>query len=317
MYFSRRQFFTLCGAAAAAPIFGQSPDKASLDPDLVVLFSDTHLPGRIPGAHQLDAMQIAVRQVLAMRPLPANLLVLGDFCHLYGYPEDYAVCRKQIQPLKDAGIAVSLAMGNHDRHETFFAEFPEYLALSKVKKGADPMFASCPDGYRRMVSVVETPNADIILLDSCLDGPVPGAIDDAQRAWLAKTLKACRKPVLVASHHPINETKLGEALSASPTCAGYIHGHDHRWRETEFDERLPILCLPSVGHWGDIGFCTMRLNERGALVQARIRAFWPFNGKPLTKEELATPGGQFLAQAESMVAKSKDGSTWRVAWKHA
>lgn len=299
---SRRDFLSLCASAAAVPAFG-SEAKPSTDAAQIVLLSDNHLTGTIPGRHQNVEMERTVREILAMRPLPGNVLVFGDLAFERGVAEDYRANRQMlVKPLQDAGIRVTLGLGNHDRHATFAAEMPDFLAASKVPG--------------KMVSVVETPNVDFIVLDSCLDGPVPGAIGVAQRQWLEETVKAARKPFFVGSHHPLSEVKIGPLLAASPFCAGYIHGHDHFWQTREFGGSLPVLCLPSTGYWGDIGYAVMQTDRRGAAARSRVVKFIDNS----EREPPAFDGQKFgspdwrIAIASRYVAEYKDGNVWRVAF---
>ena len=184
-------------------------------------------------------------------------------------------------------------MGNHDRRAPFYAAFPQRRAESPV---AD-----------RVVSIVETPRADFILLDSCLapsdaagkPGPVQGGIDDAQAAWLRDVLSQYEKPVFVGAHHPIQETQVGPLLTATPAVAGYIHGHEHAWRTQGQDRAVPTLCLPSTGHWGDIGYVVLDLADGEAcfsLVQHDYYtprpAATPDAVKPEWKERIAKNQGQ-------------------------
>ena len=86
----------------------QKATKASgrLDENEVVLISDMHV---LAGSHTPDRLTRVVDEVLAMRPLPANVIGLGDLANLYGHVEDYECARRLLQPLEDAGIQVTLA----------------------------------------------------------------------------------------------------------------------------------------------------------------------------------------------------------------
>ena len=61
-----------------------------------------------------------------------------------------------------------------------------------------------------------------------------------------------------------------DLIAKNPTCCGYIHGHDHRWRVGWSDinystqDILRTLCLPSTGFWGDIGYTIFRQGEYSA-----------------------------------------------------
>ena len=231
---------------AASKIGGGT--KGKFNEDLVVFISDLHTN---PGGYQPDLLRRTVKDILAMKPLPRNVIALGDLAYLTGREEEYALLKEIIAPVEEAGITLTLAMGNHDRRDNFRAAFPEQAAKSRMKD--------------RYVYVVETPKADIIVLDSLQQGDddktwiTPGALNEEETAWLKETLETYKdKPVFVSSHHPIHELGIQKLLLECPCCRGYIHGHDHIWKTditTYQDNRgLPLLTLPSNGCWGDIGY---------------------------------------------------------------
>lgn len=266
--FTRRDFLKTAALTTLLPSAVWADEKAALDENFVVIFSDTHVH---PDGYQRTAFAARLAALLAMNPLPANLLIYGDFAYLFGKKEDYLALREMMAPVEAAGIRWHLAFGNHDRREAFFEIFPERFSAS----------APVPGKY---VSIVETPRADFILLDSLVEGEVPGAIDDAQREWLAATLAARTKPLFVGAHHGLEETKLAELLNKSSAAAGYIHGHNHYWR-TGKSAALPTLCLPSTGHWGDIGFVTLDLSEKEALFKLQMLDFYQPAPLPEPKPE--------------------------------
>jgi hypothetical protein len=114
---------------------------------------------------------------------------------------------------------------------------------------------------------------------------------------LAETLKAYPKPVFVGSHHPLKEIGIDKMLTFSPAAAGYIHEHDHRWLKTWVKQDwssqriLRTLCLPSTGHWGDIGYTLLRLQPDRCIAELMQRDF--FFPKPAANPQdapLVTPG---------------------------
>lgn len=275
--------------------------RKKFDEELVVLISDLHSN---PEGYQPGKLKIVIEQILSMKPLPANVIALGDLAYLTGQESEYAALKEVLSPIEAAGIKLTLAMGNHDRRENFGKVFPDHAARTLVEG--------------RYVSIVETPNADIIVLDSLQQGEdttkwiTPGAIDDAQREWLEKTLAGYKKPVFVSSHHPMAEVKLNSILLDSPTCCGYIHGHDHRWRLDWFkrnyrEERMiRTLCMPSTGHWGDIGFVAFQLGKDKA--QATLHEnefFFPFPAEDPSK----------APEQWKMISDEQDGNTCTFSYK--
>ena len=224
--------------------------KGGFDDNLVCIISDLHCN---PDAYQEAHLRRTITDILAMDPLPRNVIALGDLAYLQGRIPEYVRLREIVAPLEAAGIKLTMAMGNHDRRKQFAEIFPEKAAESKMTD--------------RMVFVVETPRADIILLDSLQEsspdpdkGIVAGALNDAEREWLQETLNSYTdKPVFVTAHHALNETGIQAMLVESKTCCGYIHGHLHYWQPGWFRKNynpqfriIRSLCVPSTGHWGDM-----------------------------------------------------------------
>ena len=234
--------------------------RGAFDDNLVCIISDLHTN---PGSYQPGRLERTVADIVRMKPLPRNVLALGDLAYLTGKPEEYARLKEILAPIEAAGMRLTLAMGNHDRRANFAEAFPSHAAATLVEG--------------RYVYVVETPRADIIVLDSLQESEdptkwiTPGALDDGQKAWLKEKLATYSdKPVFVTSHHPIGEVGIKDILLDSPTCSGYIHGHDHVWRpgwvKKNYSQRdiLRTLCVPSTGHWGDIGYTMLDLGEDSA-----------------------------------------------------
>ena len=249
------------------------------DDNLVVIISDLHTN---PGGYQPAKLQRTIADIIALDPKPRNVIALGDLAYLKGKPHEYALLKEIVAPLEAAGIRLTMTMGNHDRRKRFAEAFPEMAAASLMED--------------RYIYVVETPRADIILMDSLQEDPDPekgivaGALTDAEQAWLqAKLATYTDKPVFVTAHHSIGETGIKEILLDSPTCCGYIHGHDHVWRDgwvkKNYKSRniLRTLCVPSTGHWGDIGYTLFRLEEDHA--EAEIVEYEFFFPKPLAEGE--------------------------------
>ncbi|MBP7636298.1 MAG: DUF1080 domain-containing protein [Kiritimatiellae bacterium] len=281
--------------AAALAMLGAAAAQAAdipLDPNLVALFADLHATTTKNNPHQRAGLERCTREVLALNPRPANVLFYGDLSFNHGDTNDYRLLRTLVKPLEEAGIRWHAAMGNHDRRAPFLAAFPERAA-------------AVPLVPERLVSLVETPHADFILLDTCLEGPVNGGLDDAQRAWLRTVLSGRVKPVFVGAHHPLAETGLATLLAASPACKGYVFGHNHTWRQKATDG-VQTLCLPSTGHWGDIGYVLVRLSaDEAAFTLKQHDCYTP---RPAATPEQAKP-----EWAERV--KRNDGSQWRVPLK--
>ncbi len=282
MNVSRRDFlrFSAAGAMFAASgcrsLFTGA--AADYDPNLTVFFSDVHVRGG--ESYQLERFSAFVAEVLKMDPLPRNVVVFGDLAFLYGLKADYETSAPYLKQLSDAGINVTIGMGNHDRRSTFFEIHPEYTKRVRVPG--------------RVVSVADVGHADLLMLDSLAGsddrrnndmGPVPGELDKNQQEWLLAELPKWKRPVFVCSHHPLGELMAGgkplnNLLTSLPTVAGYVHGHNHRWytgwskRTWGSRDLLRTLCLPSTGHWGDIGFTLFRTSPGRAVAALDQREFY-------------------------------------------
>ena len=283
-------------AAAAAPhAFARAAARPRHDPNLVLFLSDSHVNGCLDAYEQHERASLAnvVEKILKLDPLPARAIHFGDLAYLWGRKEDYTLAKELLRPLVDAGIELTIGMGNHDRRSTFLEVFPEYAKTTKVPG--------------RIVSVVDAGAVDFVMLDGlmgaddrALDNMGPGGAEfsAAQQEWMVDMLPKWKKPVFVCSHWPLGGIKVKDAkfhrfLISCPMVAGYIHGHDHRWRKDFAHENwkgprlVKTLCLPSTGHWGDIGFALMRIDGADATVSLHQHDFF------FPEPEPKLPGANF------------------------
>lgn len=232
-----------------------------------VFFSDAHLPGYLAeDSGQGEELVRFVRSVLMMDPMPKVVVNFGDLAYDCGRKADYERAKEILRPLKDAGVSIVHTMGNHDRRERFFEVNPDRYAESPVPG--------------RTVSVVDLGTCDLILMDTLHQGsdpdacgPVRGTLDDAQYEWLLAELPRRTRPFILGGHHPSAEIDLDrgrsfqKVLGASDKIVGYVHGHDHVWKDSYLwvektrDGLLPSRCLPSTGMWGDIGHVVVRTGD--------------------------------------------------------
>lgn len=259
----------------------EAPSKR-LDPSLTVLMSDIHICGEIKDGKSIHypynpiCLELRVKEILSMRPLPANVLIFGDVAWDYGLEEDYRYAAELLRPLEEAGIKVTLGMGNHDRRATFVKVFPQYAETTPVAG--------------RVVSVVKLPDVDFIMLDSLAEKPdlkprqsttVNGDMSDEQIAWLKDYLSKATRPVILGAHHPSSEMRNLESLiTESPAVVGYVYGHVHIWNKSvrilrpRVPQRMvPVVALPAT-FYGDIGFAVMRTSPKGAKITYSSKGFW-------------------------------------------
>ena len=293
------------GGCAGIPFFG----ALRKDETLVAILADCHVGAWKSPEYQGAKFAECIARVLALDPLPARMFILGDLAYLWGRREDYDLSRRLLQPVADAGIEITIGMGNHDRRENFLERWPEYAGRSPVRG--------------RIVSKVRGACFDYIVADT-LDQPeqtdrwiTPGALDDEQREWLKAECAAARRPLLVMAHHSADELgfpgqgksaksamKFGEMImgtkDAPTACCGFIHGHNHRWHVTRSllhwgDRRVGhTACLPSTGHWGDIGYCLLR--ERPDRAELSLVQYDYFSPRPAPAGAAPDPAWQAVVR---------------------
>lgn len=243
-------------------------DALPLDPDRFALLSDTHVAADQAkverGANMYDNLRSACRQVLDGKSRPAAAFVNGDCAYHAGLPGDYANLVDLLKPLREAGLPVHLAMGNHDDR-------------ANVGKALQPA-AGEPPVEGRLVTVVESRRANWFILDSLeFVNKTPGELGAKQIAWLSEALDARRDhPAIVMVHHNpdpdprlpttpamtrpttapaapagpkgIKDTKaLLDVILPRKQVKVLFYGHTHRWELARHDG-LHLVNLPPVAY---------------------------------------------------------------------
>ena len=272
-----------CATADEAATSGRAVGASlpTLDPYAIGVISDIHTG--LPWAKQRyrtgreypwqpEASKSLVREILALPNPPATVIGLGDISLAFGETGDYEVAAEVLKPLTDAGIKLTLAMGNHDIRAEFLKFFPGYDKTTKVPG--------------RFVSVVETPCADFILLDSLKEPTKRGSypdctgfeLGDAQKKWLETTLPALTKPTFVCSHHMGDALKIGKLCAKSPKVVGYLHGHHHHWMTNylyngyaDTAREVRMMGFPSFGLDHDVGWGLIRTTPERAVLHCHAR----------------------------------------------
>ncbi|MBE3070699.1 MAG: metallophosphoesterase [Planctomycetes bacterium] len=223
--------------------------EVPVDPDRFVLLSDTHvwakrteLFNKVLPAENLAR---ACREITALNPRPAGIIICGDCAQLKGQPGDYAVLADVLGPVQACGIPIHFVMGNHDDRENLYAAFPDARP-----RGDLPV----PGKH---VAIVEAPRANWFLLDS-LDktNVTPGVLGPAQLEWLAAALDArADKPALVVAHHDpdrrekpsgmVDTDALFKVLLPRTHVKAYVFGHTHRW-EVSWADGLHWINVPTT-----------------------------------------------------------------------
>jgi 3',5'-cyclic AMP phosphodiesterase CpdA len=258
---SRRRF--LAGSAAAglglladsvrAQVFGAGVISAYADPNRLALLSDTHVADSLAassrGVTMANNLWQVTRDVLALRDKPAHVLINGDLAHLHGRATDYTMAVSLLAPLRQAGMPIHVALGNHDSRE--------HLATALPALGI-----AAPAPASRQVTVIELPRANVLMLDSLnRTNQMRGSLGEAQLDWLAKALDARpKKPALVfVHHHPelgfnlirggiADTAALMGVLSPRRQVKALVYGHTHVWSHRQQPDGLHLVNLPSTAY---------------------------------------------------------------------
>jgi 3',5'-cyclic AMP phosphodiesterase CpdA len=228
-----------------------------------------------------ENLKQACAEIMKLTQAPALTLVNGDCAYNHGETADYQKLLDIVRPLREAGMPMHLAMGNHDLREHFWSVIP--ADQQRVKEIAE-----------RQVLVIETPRANWVMLDS-LDKTnfTPGTVGAAQLDWLARTLdERAAKPAIVMVHHDpqerppiaswpttrppttrprpitgLTDTKqLLNVLLPRKQVKALLFGHTHVWSVKQ-REGLHMINLPAVAYvfnpFQPCGWVDAHLGENG------------------------------------------------------
>jgi 3',5'-cyclic AMP phosphodiesterase CpdA len=250
-----------------------------VDANRWALLADTHIWEQRDGSHNgtkpADNLAQALAEILTLDPRPAGVIFAGDTVFLDGHAADYAVFRHLVQPVREAGIPLHIALGNHDHRANFWAAFPESKPLH-------------PLAAEHHVAVVETPHANWFLLDSLEKTHVtPGLLGKPQLKWLAGALDARPdKPAILVAHHDLgiphglrdvaallvssglrDAPALMEVAAARKQVRAYFYGHTHEWH-VDKQRAVHLVNVPATAWLFDPkqprGWLDVRFSDRGA-----------------------------------------------------
>jgi len=272
-----RREFLVSAIASGISCSVPAAESVRFDDSLSVLISDMHVGG--PGSnrvHQQGLLSAAVDRILEMNPLPRRVIGFGDLAFLHGLKCDYETSYPILKRLADAGIEVYNGLGNHDRRSAFFDCY------------ADDAKRSFVPGYA--VYRIETPHVDFVMLDSLNEDPATarkgcGEFSVDVQKWMMSEIPRMKGPLILAAHHPLDEMCVGgrpfrSFLASSKNVVGYIYGHEHCWSpgwitcSYKTGRIMRTLSLPSTGHWGDIGYVTVRTTPGVATATLDQRDFF-------------------------------------------
>lgn len=258
-----------CAAAAPKHIFGAG--KADFDETSAVFLSDIHISGDSKETIA-DSFRSVIAEILRLNPLPRHVFIMGDISFDVGRRIDYEKARSELKLLADAGIVVTMAMGNHDHRKAFFECWPEYEKRSLVKD--------------EVLTVTSLPDYDMIILDSLNEtgGPgknniASGRVSEISQQWISENLPKWPRPFFIGAHHPpshiLFDGKMGgltAKIAEFPRCRGFINGHTHIWlhKKMEFGNGRTVsnLTLPSGTYWGDVGYVNFKIEKSNAVKTA-------------------------------------------------
>jgi Icc protein len=249
---SRRRFLSGSFAAGAGLLLPHPllAARRVADPHRFVLLADTHVWEHTDREHSgvNPAIQFtkAREEYLRLDPFPAAAMIAGDCAFIEGQAKDYAALVALLRPVREVGLPIHFALGNHDHRGNFWTVFPQ-------QRPGDP-----PPVVDKHVSVIETPRANWFLLDSLQrTNHTPGLLAKAQLAWLARALDArADKPALVMAHHdpqPGNATGSGlqdtdalfDVLEPRKHVQAYFYGHTHAWKVSRHGG-IHLVNLPTL-----------------------------------------------------------------------
>jgi Icc protein len=249
---SRRRFLSGSLAAGAGLLLPHQVLAAErvADPHRFVLLADTHVWEHTDREHSgvNPAIQFAKarEEYLRLDPFPAAAMIAGDCAFVEGQAKDYAALVELVRPVREVGLPIHFALGNHDHRGNFWTAFPK-------QRPEDP-----PPVVDKHVSVIETPRANWFLLDSLQrTNHTPGRLGHAQLAWLARALDArADKPALVMAHHDpqpgdtagsgLQDTDaLFDVLEPRKHVQAYFYGHTHCWKVSSH-RGIHLVNLPTL-----------------------------------------------------------------------
>lgn len=249
---NRRDFLKASLGAAAGGLLAPSVFAASenANPHRFALLSDVHIPANASitarGVNMTENLRRVGGELLELTDKPAAAFVSGDCAYLRGKTADYANLVGLLEPVRKSGMPIHLALGNHDNRQRF-------------RKALSPQDAEQNTGIDRHVTIIESPRANWILLDSLIrTNYTPGKLGDAQRDWLAATLDERKdRPAILMLHHNLRAGEKTNALTDTEALMdiivprkhvkAVIFGHTHNWTMWQ-QEGIHLINMPPVAY---------------------------------------------------------------------
>ncbi|MEM9282808.1 MAG: metallophosphoesterase [Verrucomicrobiota bacterium] len=225
------------------------------------LLADTHIvaatePQEIRGINMAKHLKQVVKELLAESDSLSGVIINGDCALDDGQPGDYAALAEILLPVVESGLPVHFTLGNHDDRVTFYETYHALSELSPVES--------------KHCSVIETPQADWILLDTLnIVDEVEGKLGETQLNWLDEHLAAMKgkHAIIVGHHYPQvfrtdvipsdEEIKISGLLDSKPflelisrhsNATAYIFGHSHKWGVDTDEAGIHQINLPPTAY---------------------------------------------------------------------
>lgn len=246
--FLRRALLTGVGLALTPQLFAA---MRRTDANSWALLADTHIaadPLKLKNnINMADHLKTAAREIVGLPQRAAGVFVVGDCALSSGEPGEYAQLTGLLDTLRDDGLSIHLALGNHDNRENFWA------AIAQNNSPHRPV-------ADKQVALIQSRYVNWFMLDS-LEKPAqtPGSLGVEQLKWLAETLDVNRKkPAVVLIHH--NPGEDGKIIGLKDTPAlmeiirprrqvkAWIYGHTHNWKVSQDESGLHLVNLPPVAY---------------------------------------------------------------------
>lgn len=257
---SRRRFFRDSAILTLAPSALVTGQAQAATTSTWALLADTHIAAdpefRARDTHLADNLRAVVADLLKEKESLSGVFIDGDCAYNDGQPGDYTTLAAILQPLVDAKIPIHFTLGNHDNRETFYETYANHAESSTLES--------------KHCSVIETPQADWILLDTLrFVNKVEGELGTEQREWLRERLrKNPEKPALLVGHHYpqvvredvipsekkikiaglIDSREFLDTLTENPAAKAYIYGHSHSWSLKKEPSGVHLVNLPPTAY---------------------------------------------------------------------
>ena len=221
---------------------------------LIAHITDSHIELPEPiGAGRVADFERVIGDINRLYPQPDLVIHTGDISHCND-SDEYVFARTQ---LKRLNMPFHVIPGNKDRRDMVSDIF------------------GLPSGFNQQV--VDTPDWQVILLDTLSDTSNMGAFCAKRRDWLSAALSACQKPVVIFMHHPSFEmadnpypfqfVERQEADAFTELVTGYDNikgifcGHAHR-NTTGCVGTIPAMTLTAMSQDRRKGQYPLAMNNK-------------------------------------------------------